>query len=206
LQVVKEYAKRNSYKIVKVFEEKAVSGTKDIDERPAFQQMMSEILADGVKTVIIEGLDRLAREYRIQETLAVYLASKEVNLISARTGENITEAIEGDPLRKALVQIQAIMFELEKNQALLRMRKGKERARAEGRRAEGQHRYGEDSEEERRVIKRIRYMRRTRRGGHAGLSYAKIAEQLNSEGIPTKKGRKWTAALVHHIDTSKKHR
>ena len=206
LETVKRFATKNSYKIVEVFKEQAVSGTTDETERPAFKDMMAEVLSDGVKTVIVEGLDRLAREYRVQEHLALYLASKGVTLISARTGENVTEAIEGDPLRKALVQMQGIFAELEKSQLVLRLKKGKEKARAEGRRAEGQHRYGEHSEEERKVIKRIRMMRRIRKGGFKGLSYQKIADKLNEEGISTKKGKQWTAALVHHIDTHPRHR
>ena len=206
LEVCKRHARKNGYEVVGVFKEEAVSGTTDETERPAFKEMMAEVLSDGVTTVIVEGLDRLAREYRIQEHLALYLASKNVNLISARTGENVTEAIEGDPLRKALVQMQGIFSELEKNLMVMRLKKGREKAWAAGRRGTGQHKYGEDSEEERRVIKRIRMMRRTRRGGHPGLSYAKIAHKLNEEGILTKKGKSWTAALAHHFATHERHK
>ena len=56
-----------------------------------------------MKTVIVESMDRLARELRIQETLLIYPASKGVDLISARTEENITQAVKSDPLKKALV-------------------------------------------------------------------------------------------------------
>ena len=206
LDTVTRFAKKNGYKIVEVFKEEAVSGTTDESERPAFQQMMAEVLSDGVNTVIVEGMDRLARKYRVQDGLLAYLVSKGVNLMSARTGENITEAFRGDPMKRAIVQMQGIWSELEKSLLVLRLKKGKEKARAEGRRAEGQHRYGETSEAERRIIKRIRYMRRTRRGGHPGLSYAMIAARLNDEGIKTKKGKLWTAALVHHIDTHPRHK
>ena len=68
--------------------------------------MLSELLEnDGIGTVLVESLDRLARDYRIQESLLIYLASKKIHLISARTKENVTESIQADPMRKALAWI-----------------------------------------------------------------------------------------------------
>lgn len=66
--------------------------------------MVAAILRNGTKTVIIEGLDRLAREYRIQETLIIYLASKGIRLISARTEEDVTEAVMYDPMKRGQVR------------------------------------------------------------------------------------------------------
>jgi DNA invertase Pin-like site-specific DNA recombinase len=198
-EIIEEYAKENGKMMVKYYKEEAVSGTMDETQRPAFQHMIAEILKDGVRTVIVEGLDRLAREYRIQENLLVYLASKGVELISARTGENVTEAIEGDPVRKALVQMQAIFFELEKNQLVLRLKKARERVRKERGKCEGRKGYGEESDNEKQIIKNIRMMRRRRRGGHRGMTYRAISEILNSQGIVTKHGKQWTAQLVHHV-------
>ena len=77
--------------------------------------MVADILSDDCKTIIVEDLTRLAREYRVQENILIYLASKKINLISANTGENITEAIVSDPMRKALVQVQGIFGELDKS-------------------------------------------------------------------------------------------
>jgi hypothetical protein len=49
----------------------------------------------------VERLDRLAREYVVQEQLLIYLASKGIVLLNASSGENITEAINSDPMKKA---------------------------------------------------------------------------------------------------------
>ena len=87
---ISAYCKANKIELVDVYREEGVSGTTDETDRPAFQEMVSAILKNGVRTVIVEGLDRLAREYRIQETLIVYLAEKCITLINARTGENVT--------------------------------------------------------------------------------------------------------------------
>lgn len=114
-KTINEYAKDSGYKIERVFKEEAISGTLDETERPAFQEMVTAILKNGVRTIIIEGMDRLARDLQIQTALITYLASKDITLISARTDQDITKAVMEDPMQKALVQIQGVFSELEKN-------------------------------------------------------------------------------------------
>ena len=79
-----------------------------------------------------------------------------------------------------------------------KLRKAREALKAEGKKVEGRSAYGETAEE-RRIIKRIKMMRRKRRGGHKGLTYQAIADNLNAEGIPTKDGKKWSKGQVHKI-------
>jgi len=86
--------------------EEAVPGKLDEDHRPAFQQMIGDLLGNGCRTIVVENMSRLAREYRTQEHLIIYIASKGLTLISADTGEDITAAMMGDPMRRALVQIR----------------------------------------------------------------------------------------------------
>jgi site-specific DNA recombinase len=130
-EACRAYAKKAGYEIVGTFQEEGVSGAKDETERPAFQEMMAAILVNGVRTVIVEGMDRLARELRVQEALLVYMAAKGVDLLSARTEENVTQAIQADPMKKALVQIQGVFAELDKNLAVKRLRKARDAKSAE---------------------------------------------------------------------------
>ena len=195
------YAKRAGYTIEGVYRELGVSGTKDETGRPAFQEMLTDILTNGVRVVIVEGLDRLARELRIQETLLVYLASKGVDLLSARTEENITQAVKDDPMRKALIQIQGVFSELEKNQLVRRMRKARDKKSADAKhRIEGPKAYGA-TPAERHIVNRVRAMRRTRRNGTSGMTMQAIADRLNSEGVPTRLGKRWTPVQVYNILT-----
>ena len=197
-EVCQAYAKKVGYEIAGVFREAGVSGVTDETQRPAFQEMMTDILSNGVKIVIVESMDRLARELRIQETLLIYLASKGVDLISARTEENITQAVKDDPLKKALVQIQGVFAELEKNQLVRRLRKGRERKLAATGRCDGRKPYGQ-TPEEKKVIERIRAMRRTRRNGSPGMTMQEICDRLNNEGIPTRLGKQWFPAQIHGV-------
>jgi|WetSurMetagenome_2_1015567.scaffolds.fasta_scaffold96103_1 site-specific DNA recombinase len=203
-EACRAYAKKAGYEIAGIFHEQGISGTKDETERPAFQDMMTSILANGVKTVIVEGLDRLARELRIQETLLVYMAAKGVDLLSARTEENITQAIQADPMKKALIQIQGVFAELEKNQLCRRLRKGRDAKSAEQKkRCEGRKTFG-GTPEEQTVVQRIRAMRRTRRNGTPGMTLQGIADRLNEEGIKTRLGKTWTPAHVWGVLNVKK--
>jgi DNA invertase Pin-like site-specific DNA recombinase len=206
LAAIEEYAKKHGYEIVDVFKEEGVSGAKGEDDRPAFKEMIAEILKDSIKVVIVESLDRLAREYRIQEQLLIYLASNEIDLINANTEENVTEAIKGDPMKKAMVQIQGIFSELDKSLLVRKLRKAREKTRQERGKCEGAKRYGEGSEKEQAVIRRIRAMRRNKRGNRKGMTLQQIADRLNEEGIPTKRGKKWTPGQIHMILKPKKER
>ena len=200
LDTIQAYAKEAGIEIVQVFKEEGISGTTDETQRPAFQELMAAVLGNGVRTIIVESMDRLARELRIQEALLVYLASKGVNLISARTAENITQAVQADPLKKALVQVQGVFAELEKNQLVRRLKKGRDKTRQLTGRCEGRRPYG-DSEEEQAVIRRIRAMRRRRRNGLKGMTLQAIADRLNSEGILSKDGLQWRPVQIHRILT-----
>ena len=204
LEAIEKYAQNHGYEIVDVFKEGGVSGAKGEADRPGFQEMIAEILRNSVHTIIVESLDRLAREYRIQEQLLIYLVSKGIDLISANTGENVTQAIQADPMRKAMVQIQGIFSELDKSLLVRKLRKAREKTRRERGKCEGAKRYGEGSEEEQAVIRRIRAMRRNKRGNRKGSTLQEIADRLNAEGIPTKRGKKWTPGQIHMILKPKK--
>ena len=200
LDTIQAYAQEAEIEIVQVFKEEGISGTTDETQRPAFQELMAAVLGNGVRTIIVESMDRLARELRIQEALLVYLASKGVSLISARTQEDITAAVQADPLKKALVQVQGVFAELEKNQLVRRLKKGRDKTRQLTGRCEGRRPYGEN-EDEQVVIRRIRAMRRRRRNGMRGMTLQAIADRLNSEGVPTKDGLRWRPVQIHRILT-----
>lgn len=193
---IQRYAEKAGYSIEAWFREEGISGTTDEGDRPAFQEMVSAILKDGVRTVIVEGLDRLAREYRIQESLLVYLASKGITLISARTEEDVTEAILSDPMKKALVQIQGVFAELEKSLLVKKLRTARERKRKLTGKCEGQKGYKELDPD---LIKRIRYLRRKPKGIDRARSFREIADILNSEGRTTKQGRAFSPQNVANI-------
>ncbi|MGA3113793.1 MAG: recombinase family protein [Syntrophobacteraceae bacterium] len=195
-ETIKAYAEKAGYEVVRFFREEGVSGTKGELNRPAFQDMMEEILRNGVRTIIVERLDRLAREYRIQESLLIYLASKDVTLLNASTEENVTEAVQSDPMKKALIQIQGIFAELEKSLLVKKLRKARERKRHETGKCEGRKSYAEAAPD---VIREIKRLRRKPRGGGRPLTYREVAEELNRQGLKTRTGKPFTGHIVQNI-------
>jgi DNA invertase Pin-like site-specific DNA recombinase len=172
--------------------EEAVPGKLDEDHRPAFQQMISDLLSNGCRTIVTESMSRLAREYRTQEHLIIYIASKGLTLISADTGEDITAAMMGDPMRRALVQIQGIFSELDKNLLVAKLRKARQRQKELTGRSEGRHPFGH-KEGEKVVLDRMIALR------SQGYRPDQIAHMLNTEGVPTRMGKTWLSPTVDKI-------
>ncbi len=201
------FAQENGYQVIQSYREKAVSGTKDQEDRPAFKEMVSDLLSNGTRTIIIEGMDRLARELRVQENLCVYLALKELELISANTGENITQAVQEDPMKKALIQIQGVFSELDKNMIVKRLRKGRLSAREENRKngdrltqdgqgkCEGRKSYQETHPE---LIQAARKLYRKPPKGKRH-SLRRIAQELFTMGYSTSSGVPLSACQVRRL-------
>lgn len=196
-EVIAGYASKHDIEIAGFFQEEGISGTKNEDDRPAFQEMLQAILANGVRTVIVERLDRLAREYRIQETLLIYMASKGITLISADTEEDVTQAILADPMKKALIQIQGVFAELEKNLLVKKLRKARERQRATGRKVEGRKSL-EETVDGLAIIAKVKALYRKPKAGKRRTA-KQIAEILIQEGFKTQAGNEWTSGNVQNV-------
>ncbi len=62
VNICREYAERMGLHIIKVYEEKAKTGTND--HRPAFQAMIRDAMSDNFQYIIVYMLDRFARNRR----------------------------------------------------------------------------------------------------------------------------------------------
>src|SRR5712664_2718413 len=66
-EAIERWASAHGVTIVKWFEERGVNGS--LLERPALSEMMVALMSNGVRLVIVEKLDRLARDQMVQETI-----------------------------------------------------------------------------------------------------------------------------------------
>ena len=196
-QTIAAAAKILGIEIAKEYHDDGVTGDSDWFDRPSFQAMVADILANGVRTIIVENLTRLARSYVVTDAIIVYLASKNITLISADTGEDVTAAFHGDPMKKALIQMQAVFAELEKNTLIKKLRAARVRARQEKGSCEGRKAFGEREGEE-ATLELIRSLRRKPKGEDR-KSFAMIAAKLNQDGVPTRTGKPWHAEVVRRI-------
>ena len=196
LDAIRSFCKLQGYQLENVFEEQ-ISGTTGEEERQEFSSMVAAILKNGVNTIVVESLDRLAREYRIQEQLLIYLASKGIDLIAANTGENITVALTADPMRKAMIQIQGIFAELDKSLLVRKLRKSREKIRKEQGKCEGRKGYTE-TEEGTAILKEIKRLRR-RYKNRRPKTFDQVADELNDQGFTAANGKLFTGNTVKGI-------
>src|SRR6267154_5125312 len=138
---IESYAKAHGVKIVRWFEEKGVSGTKDLADRPALQEMLVALLSNGIHKVIIEKLDRLARDLMVQETILGDMRKRGFELISVAEPDLCSD----DPSRKLMRQIMGAIAEYDKSMIVLKLRGARQRMRARGGRCEGAKPYGTHS-------------------------------------------------------------
>ncbi|MBW8015046.1 MAG: resolvase [Planctomycetes bacterium] len=195
-QTITEFANKNDYEITIVYKE-AFTGT-DAD-RPEFLLMLAELLSNGIRVIIIERLDRLARDLMVQMQLVSMLCTKKLTLISADTGFNVTESYNSDPMNKMMLQVQGAFAELDKSMLVLKLKKARQAKKAKTGRCEGRKPYGyHDSEKP--ILERIKQLNRKPRGG-VRLGCYEIANILNKEGLATRTGKKWSGVVVKRIIT-----
>lgn len=199
---IRAFAQKSKLEIVHMYREQ-VSGVKGEEQREVFQLMLSDILRNGIRSIIVEGLDRLAREYRVQEQLIIYFASKGITLIDARTGEDVTKAISEDPMKKALIQMQGIFAELEKNLLVKKLRLSREAKRKADGKCEGRKGWGDVPDKRDAILGQIRALRRKPKLGKR-LTYVEIASQLNElamndDTYETITKRPWTGPMIQNF-------
>jgi site-specific DNA recombinase len=166
-------------------------------DRPQFMEMLAAMMGNGVKTVIVESLDRFARDLLVQSALLSKLAAEGLVLIAANTGEDVTAAMQNDPMRKAMVQIQSVFAELDKTLLVRKLKRGRDAKREASGRCEGRKPFGH-YDGERESLDRIRQLRRKPRNGDR-LSFGAVATALNNAAIRSRSGKPWTRATVQKL-------
>lgn len=185
------YAKDNGLQIVKLFREKGVSGTKELDDRPALSSLFAALEDDGVKIIVIEKLDRIARDLMVQETIVQDMQKNQYKLCSTCEPDLNSD----EPSRILIRQIFGALAQWDRAMLVLKLRGARERKKARGSRVEGQKPYGEHPKKPHET-EALRTMRRLRA---AGTSCDKIAEYLNANGVQARRGGAWLGCTVNRI-------
>lgn len=183
------YAEANGLEVVGWYRDEGVSGTVEDREALAYMLVSLEENGHGVKTVIVEKLDRLSRDLMVQEAIVGNLKKGGFSLISAAEGSDL---LSDDPTRKLIRQLFGCLAEWEKSMLVLKLRASRERKRAATGKCEGQKGY---IEREPVVIEELRKYR------NEGMSFPEIARLFNeaSDGPNTLSGCEWTAANLARI-------
>ena len=191
---IARFAKAAKFELVDEFRDEGVSGTKELEARRGLATLLDRIESNGVKVVIVERADRLARDLMVSEVILGQLTKAGAKVLTA-DGADLSSA-EDDPTRTLIRQVLSAVAQFDKSVTVLKLRAARERLRRKGRRVEGRKPYGFRPDEQ-ATLDYMRQLRALPRGER--LSYDGIAERLNAEGKTTRYGKLWTRAGVFQV-------
>lgn len=205
-RTIKEWAKRNGHRIVRVCADKGVSGATEALDRPGLAEALLMIRDGAAEGLLIPRLDRLARALTVQEASLAIVWRDGGRIFTADTGEVLKDDPD-DPMRTAMRQVVGVFAELDRRMVVKRLRDGRAAKKAAGRKSVGAYAYGTrgagegrardaaPDPTEARTLERILELRA------AGRSYRAIGEQLDTEGLRPRRAAKWSAMTVRSIVT-----
>lgn len=201
-EAIQGWADRAGHDLVHECSDEGVSGLNGIEDRPALQELLDLLARDVADGVIIHRLDRLARRLETQEAIlgAIWKIGKRV--FEVGTGEILADDPD-DPARTALRQMLGVFSQLDRSNVVARLRAGKRVKRSRGGHAEGPAPYGWKTDggvlyeiaDEQAVLRRIVAMREE----DPPRSLRGIARTLTADGVPTRKGGRWSPEHIRQI-------
>jgi len=193
---VRAYADANGIDLVAEFKDGAVSGTTEGADRPGLSNLIERIAENGVRLVLVERSDRLARDLIVGEMILQEFRRLGVTVIGVDSGSALT-ADSGDATKILIRQVLGAVAEFEKSCLVAKLRAARERVRRETGRCEGPRPFGTLAGEA-ATLTRIKELNRKKRQGKR-LSTCKIAARLEQDGFSTRTGAPWSPANVRNI-------
>jgi len=203
-EAIEGYARRARLRVEEWFEDAGVSGTKELEAREGLAALLDRLEANGGCPVLVERADRLARDLLVGEIILSRLRDAGAQVIAADSGTDLTAGDDADPTTQLIRQVLGAVAQFEKAVLVLKLRAARRRVRQRKGRCEGVKPYGTRSGEA-KIVERIKQLRRKPKKGKR-LSFAKIADRLNAEGAPTRRGGPWKAGTIHGILDAEKRR
>ena len=197
-QAIRRYCRANAIRLVGTESDEGISGSNGLDKRVGLARAPARLEAGDADCLVVYRLDRLARDYVLQELLVNRLREAGTPLRSA------TEDVETDTDDRTKVLVHQILGSIGQYERALirgRMQAGKMIKAARGgyvggqpgygRRAEGAElvQHGDEAEVVRMVIE-------ARQGG---ASYREICILLTKAGLRPRRASAWHPMVVRSI-------
>lgn len=196
-EAITRYAKAAGLVLVDEYRDEGVSGTKELDDREGLSDLLARIRSNGVRVVLVERADRLARDLIVGELILNQFRDLGVKVIAADSGTELSAGGDDDPTRTLIRQVLGAVSQFEKAVIVSKLKAARVRKRRAEGRCEGRKPFGTRPGEA-EIVERILKLRRKPRGG-VRLSFAAIAERLNVEGMKTRTGKPWAPETVRGI-------
>ena len=192
---IRRFAAAAGYDLVEEYRDEGVSGTKELVDRPGLAALLDRIESNGVRVVVVERADRLARDLMIGEVIIDQFSRVGARVLTA-DGADLTSGSD-DPTRTLIRQVLGAVAQFEKSVVVLKLRAARDRKRRKDGRCEGRKPFGVRPGEADTVARILELRRKPK--GQPRLSVASIAERLNAEGHRARSGRPWAPGTVHAI-------
>jgi len=186
-EACEQYAAAHGLEIKEVFRE-SMTGKSDMEDRPALAALLAALEENGVKTVLIEKLDRVARDLLIQETIIGDMQRRGYTVISTMEPDLCSK----DPSRVLVRQIFGAIAQYDRAMIVAKTLAARKRIRDRGERCEGRKPFGTRPGEP-EMLAKMKALR------DAGATFEQIAESLNRSGSLTRYGKPWLGATIAKI-------
>jgi len=207
-RAIRGWCRRNGHRLVGFFYDEGISGTHELADRLGLTEALAAIRRREADGLVVRELDRLSRDLMVQEAVFadVWKLRPETVVLSTKRGEeqNCSRNDPLDPSRKFIRRQLGLAAEFQRDLTVARLAAGKRAKAARGGYIGGTPRYGyhpagkelAPDQGEQAVARRIRRLHRD------GLSIRAIADQLNVDQVPAKRGGRWYPTTVARVLTA----
>jgi len=198
---IEQYCATAGLALLGFFEDAGISGANDIGQRGGWLQLIEGLREGKFSVVVISRLDRLARDLMLQESMLADVRRLGGELVSIDEPDLCSE----DHSRVLFRQIKGAISQYEKAMIVARLQAGRLAKRRLGGYIGGSviplglRVAGEGSEAMLVPDEQVGTVRRILRDYLGGMSMKKIADRLAADGVPTKRGGRWTQQQVSDI-------
>jgi DNA invertase Pin-like site-specific DNA recombinase len=196
---IRRYCKDQGLRLIAVERDEGISGSNGLDARLGLASSLARVEGDDADCLVVYRLDRLARDFVLQELLVNRLRERGKPIHSVM--EPDIETVTNDPTKVLIRQIIGAIGQYERALIRGRMQAGKLVKEARGGYVGGQPGYGYradqreliDDPEESEVVRMVLALRA------AGSSYRAICESLADAGYRPRRARTWHPMVARSI-------
>ena len=190
---VEAYAGTAGITLVRDFYDAGISGDTVLEQRPDYAEMLLFMESEGINTILVESADRWSRSVMVQE-LGVMLMQRVGVTVLTSSGQDLTEGNDENVI--AMNQMHSVFAQMEKTRLVKKLRRARERIRADQGRCEGRLGFKHHAPE---MVLLAKKMRRANPVTHRRMSYDKISQQLLQHGYTTSTGRVFNSNQVRRM-------
>jgi DNA invertase Pin-like site-specific DNA recombinase len=187
---IQSYAKSNQIQVVETFYDAAVKGSDSILDRIQFAEMLNYCSANGINTIIVEGVDRFARDLLVQLTGYDYLKKQGFQLIPANAPDYF---LRDDPTSQLIRNVLSSLAMHEKASLCSKLAAARARKKATTGRCEGRKPINVTAPEAVSYARKLAAVRKRR------PSLRRIASALADAGFVNSNGRIYSAMTVRSM-------